>query len=66
MALVRQRKMLSIEMAEDYTGYTALMIRNAVRRGELKGERPGKSPRSRLYFDREELDRWIESAQESA
>lgn len=65
MALV-QRQMLTIEMAEEFTGYPASMLRNAVRRGELRGERPGKSPKSRLYFERAELERWITSAQESA
>lgn len=66
MALV-QRKMLTIEMAEDYTGYTAIMLRAAVRRGELRAERPGGSPRSRLYFPQDELDLWLDSiAAESA
>lgn len=65
MALV-QRQMLTIEMAEEYTGYPAAMLRNAVRRGELQGERPGRSPKSRLYFERAELERWVTAAQESA
>ena len=60
------RKMLTIEMAEDYTGYSALQIRKAVKRGELAAERPGRSPKSRLYFDQVELDEWIESLRATA
>lgn len=53
------RRMLTIEMAEDYTGYSRDMLRNAVKRGELDAERPGRSPRSRLYFDVDDLDEWM-------
>ena len=61
MALVNPRKMLTIEMAEDYTGYPAALIRSAVRRGELKAERPSGFERGRLYFKTTELDRWLEA-----
>ncbi len=67
MTLARQRQMMTTEMVEDYTGYSGLIIKNAVRRGDLRGERPGRSPRSRLYFDQAEVDRWLDTlAEESA
>ncbi|MBN9734808.1 MULTISPECIES: helix-turn-helix domain-containing protein [unclassified Pseudonocardia] len=58
--------MLTIEQAEDYTGYPRSVLHLAVGRGALSAEKPGGSLRARLYFDTEELDRWIESAQEQA
>lgn len=66
MTLARQRQMMTTEMVEHYTGYSALIIKNAVRRGELTGERPGRSPRSRLYFDLQEVERWLDSIAEDA
>ncbi|TQM44114.1 helix-turn-helix domain-containing protein [Pseudonocardia cypriaca] len=59
MSLARKRQMLSIEQAEEYTGYSDLIIKRAIKRGELKGERPGGSKFARLYFEQAELDRWL-------
>ena len=59
------REMLAIEAMQEYTGYSRGVIMNAYRRGDLNGERPGGSPRSRLYFDRAEVDRWLESLAEN-
>jgi hypothetical protein len=58
------REMMLMEMVQDYTGYSRAVIMGAYRRGELKGERPGSSPKSRLYFDRVEVERWLDSIAE--
>lgn len=67
MAVHRRREMLTIEAVQEYSGYTRTIVKGAHRRGELKGERPGGFERGRLYFDRAEVDRWLDSlAEESA
>jgi hypothetical protein len=52
---------LTMEMAEDYTGYPARTLRYAVKRGELVAERPIAAQNSRLYFSVTDLDRWLEA-----
>lgn len=55
------REMMTKEQVIAYTGYDDPIITGAYRRGELKGEKPGRSLRSRVYFDRAEVDRWLET-----
>lgn len=66
MTLRQRREMLTIEAVQEYSGYTRTIVKGAHRRGELKGERPGGFERGRLYFDRAEVDRWLESLAEDA
>ena len=61
------RDMMIMERVEDYTGYSRSVIMGAYKRGDLIGERPGGSPKSRLYFDVVEVEAWLDRmAEESA
>jgi hypothetical protein len=60
------RDMMTKEQVSEYTGYDKSIITGAHRRGELRGEKPGQSLRSRVYFDRAEVDRWLDSLAENA
>lgn len=54
------RRMLTMDAAMTRTGYPATLLREAVKRGELPAERPAGGKFGRLFFDRVELDRWVE------
>jgi hypothetical protein len=60
------REMMTKEQVIAYTGYADRIITGAYKRGELRGEKPGGSLRSRVYFNRADVDAWIESIQEEA
>jgi len=61
-----RREMLTIESVQEYSGYTRGIVMGAHKRGELRGERPGGFERGRLYFDRAEVDRWLDTLAEDS
>ena len=56
-----QRDMMNKRQVAEYSGYPESIITAAHRRGELGGEKPGRSLRSPVWFDRTEVDRWLDS-----
>lgn len=59
----RRREMLPIEAVVEYSGYTRDIIKRAIKRGNLKAERPSGWERGQLYVDRAEVDRWMADAE---
>jgi excisionase family DNA binding protein len=57
---------LSMEAAAEYVGLPRGVLLGAAHRGELKGIKPGKSLRSRWFFERAELDRWVASLENAS
>lgn len=43
------------------TGYTVEILKSAIKRGDLRAERPSGFARGRLYLSSEEVDRWLDS-----
>jgi len=41
------------------TGYTEQILKAAILRGDLKGERPSGFRRGKLYVSSTEIDRWL-------
>jgi len=61
---MESHKKVPIEQAQDYVGVSSpLILRNAVKRGELRAYRFGNSPKSRLYFDLADLDEWMAASE---
>jgi excisionase family DNA binding protein len=60
-------KKVIMEQAMERVGVPSqTILRNAVHRGELRAYRFGNSPRSRLWFDVDDLDEWVEQAEVEA
>ena len=57
------RELVKIEMAEDILGMSARSIRAAVARGSLKSYRPGGGKYSRLMFDRDDLESFLDDSE---
>lgn len=47
--------------AEEKTGLSHWRLRQLIRAGKLTAYRPGGTPRSKIFFDENELDAFIES-----
>ena len=45
------------------TGYSVEILKSAIRRGDLKAERPSGFERGRLYVSSDEMSRWLDSVQ---
>jgi hypothetical protein len=41
------------------TGYTVEILKAAIRRGDLRAERPSGFERGRLYVSSDEMERWL-------
>jgi hypothetical protein len=46
------------------TGYTVEILKAAIRRGDLRAERPSGFERGRLYVSSDEMERWLDSIAE--
>lgn len=65
MTVPHDRQMRDLAAWSDRIGYPVDVLRSAVRRGELHGERPSNWERGRIYVSTEEIERWLAEIQMS-